>query len=67
MLLDVHGQPYKILETKSPVFGRTPCGKCGSVSSRTVHKGFARTWRLTCQQCGSELAIGRGELPEGEV
>jgi|WetSurSiteA1Bulk_404760.scaffolds.fasta_scaffold156414_2 hypothetical protein len=65
MLLDAFGKPYTevdILPNK-----RIPCQRCGSIASRNVYKGFSRHWRLTCQQCGLELASGRGELPEGEV
>jgi ribosomal protein L37AE/L43A len=65
MILDVNGQPYK--EQEVPAKGRTPCNKCGSVQSRNIVRGFSKTWRLICQQCGYEVAIGRGELPEGEI
>jgi hypothetical protein len=66
MLLNSTGKPYTE-EELTPPDRRTPCSQCGSVARRAVHKGFARHWRLTCQQCGYELATGRGELPEGEV
>jgi len=66
MLVDASGRPYTAEET-TPQHKRTPCPHCGSQKSRNVHEGFSRHWRLTCQQCGTEIVQGRGDLPEEEV
>ena len=65
MLLDSAGNPYS--EAELAPQRRTPCAACGSTASRHVFNGFAKHWRLSCQQCGNVLAQGRGELPEGEA
>lgn len=60
MILDASGNPIE--EGQRP----ERCPTCGLAEKRFIsHKMFGGYWKTVCPQCGTVIASGQGNVPDG--